>query len=105
MDTQNQNTGVEGMKEELARLQAQMQALLKHVENKKDAVEDDLASKIARELDHYRSLASKNAHRIYDAGQNGMEEVSDHVRANPLASLLIAFGAGCVISCLFRHLR
>lgn len=102
----NDNAGsVDALRAELRNLSAQVEKIVKTVDGKKDEATAELIDKVSRELEHIRSLASDRAGKIYDAGQAGLDEVGEHVRRNPLASLLVAFGAGCVISCLFRHLR
>lgn len=37
-------------------------------------------------------------HDMYEAGNAGLNKISDHIRKNPVASLLIAFGMGYAIS-------
>lgn len=96
---------VEELRKELGAMREQMDSLLETLKDRKDEVGGELSSRLAREFEHYRHLAHDQARRFHDAGSAGMEEVSEQVRRNPMTSLLIAFGAGCVISCLFRHLR
>ncbi len=101
----NHEHSVEDLRKELGAMREQMETLFTALREKKDDVAGDVSSRIARELGHYRQFAQDGARKVYDAGASGVEEVSEQVRRNPLASLLIAFGAGCVLSCLFRHLR
>lgn len=103
-ETNNQNT-VDELRAELNKLSSQIESIVKNVESRKNDVASELVDKLTRELDNIRSRASYQAHKLYDASQSGMDEVGEQVRRNPLTSLLVAFGAGCVISCLFRHLR
>lgn len=105
MADQNTNTTMETLRDDLQKLRDQIESLAKDFEKRKGEVSADIASKLANEIEHYRKLASNSAHRAYEAGQNGIEEVGEQVRQNPFASIAIAFGAGCVISCLIRHLR
>lgn len=101
----NHEHTVEELRKELGAMREQMDSLLETLKDRKDELGGELSSRLARELAHYRHLAQDQARKLQDAGTAGMEEVTDQVRRNPMTSLLIAFGAGCVISCLFRHLR
>ena len=101
----NHDHTVEELRKELGAMREQMDSLLQTLRDKKDEMSGEVSSRLARELEHYRKFAHDHAQKVYDAGSAGMEEMSEQVRKNPMASLLIAFGAGCVLSCLFRHLR
>lgn len=101
----NDTFSMESIKAELNSLRSQFEKMVKSLEEKKGEMSSETAAKIARELEHYRNLAADRAHYMYEQGQAGLEEVGAQVRKNPLASLAIAFGAGYVISCLFKHLK
>ena len=101
----NHEHTVEELRKELNSVREQMDSLLETLRDRKDELGGELSSRLSRELAHYRHLAQDQARKLQDAGNAGMEEVSDQVRRNPMMSLLIAFGAGCVFSCLFRNLR
>ena len=103
-DNHHEHT-VDQLRQELNAMREQMDSLLETLKDKKDELGGEVSSRLARELAHYRHLAQEQAHRLQNAGSAGMEEVSEQVRRNPMMSLLIAFGAGCVFSCLFRNLR
>lgn len=105
MADQTNDSGMATLRNDLNKLKEQIENLARDVQERKGEVSADFASKIAKEIEHYRKLASEGAQRAYAAGQNGLEDVGDQIRQNPLTSLAIAFGAGCIISCLFRHLR
>ena len=96
---------VDELKQELGAVREQMDSLLETLKDRKDELGGELSSRLSRELAHYRHLAQDQARKLQDAGSAGMDEVSEQVRRNPMMSLLIAFGAGCVFSCLFRNLR
>lgn len=102
---ENHDHSVNGLREELNGVRTQLENLARMLDEKKGEITADVASKISGELERYRRLAHEQAHRLYDAGAAGVEEVGDQVRRNPVLSLAIAFGAGCVLSCLVRHLR
>lgn len=96
---------MDSLRSEINNLRAQLEGIIKSAEEKRHDFTTDMAHKIAKELEHCRHKAAERAEHLRVAGEAGLHEVGDHVRQNPLVSLLIAFGAGWVISCLFRHLR
>lgn len=100
----NEST-IDALREELKNLRGQIENIVKTADEKKSEIGSDLVDKLSKELEKLRKNASDQAHRLYNAGQDGLGEVEDTVRKNPLVSLAVAFGAGCVLSCLFRHLR
>lgn len=100
----NQST-VDSLKQEINSLRGQLESIIKTVEEKRHDMASDMAHKIANEIEHCRHKAAQRAGQLRDAGKEGLGEVEAQVRKNPLASLLIAFGAGWVISCMLRHLR
>lgn len=104
MADNNQNP-LDAVRGELNTLRTQLEGLVKNMEDKKNEFSHDAAGKLARELEHYRSLAQDKAQKVYSAGQAGLEEVGDQVRQNPFLSLGVAFGAGLIISCLLHRLR
>lgn len=101
---ESENTTIEMLRGELNKLSSQVENIVKSIENKKGVDVSELVDKLTKEISGLRANASDRAHQLYDAGQAGIEEVGSHVRNNPLASILIAFGAGCIMSCLIRHL-
>lgn len=103
-ETQNQSV-IDTLRDEINTLRAQLDSIIKTGESRKTELKDDLVDKLTRELEHLRHNAMAHAHKAYARGQEGMDEVGEHVRNNPLASLLLAFGAGCIVSCIFRHMR
>lgn len=100
----DQNSAMDAVRGELNKLAAQVENIVKSMEGKKASESSELLDKLTKELASLRQAAGERAQRAYDAGQMGVEEVGEHVRRNPVTSLLIAFGAGCVMSCLIRHL-
>lgn len=104
-DDANQQTTMDSLREELANLRSQLEGIVKNVDERRQDITADVARKIAKEMDHYRAAAAHRASQLRDAGEAGLDEAAARVRQNPLASILVAFGVGWVLSCLFRHLR
>lgn len=96
---------VDNLRAELNNLRSQLERIVKSADEKTRDVTSDMAHRIAREIEHCRHKAADRAAHLKDFSAAELNEVEEHVRQNPFASLLIAFGAGWVISCLFRHLR
>lgn len=95
----------DSLKAEVDSLRSEFEKIVKEANAKGKDTASDLASKIAEEIHSYSHKAAVQADRLREAGAAGFNEVGQHVRQNPVASLLIAFGLGCVVSCIFRHLR
>lgn len=91
------------MQQELGNLRKQLENLLKHAQEKKDAVSSEVLEKLSRQIENLRQNASAHMQTIYNAGQSGVTETEKLVRQHPLLSLGIAFGAGCVLACLLKR--
>lgn len=63
---------------------------------------EGLGRRLADQLEQYGVPAGEGAKKLVGAGQAGLEELCEHVRNNPVSSLLAAFGAGAVLACLLR---
>lgn len=105
MAADQDQTTMDMLRAELNKLSGQVENIVKTFEGKKSEVNSDILEKLTKEIEQLRAGASNRASQLYNAGQAGLEEVGDQVRQNPLLSLAIAFGAGCIISCMMRHLR
>ena len=93
------------LRNELNTLRDQMETLVKSLGEKGGEASSDMVAKLERELEHYRRMAADKVHKAYEAGSAGIEQVGAQVRRNPVTSLLVAFGAGCALSWLFRQYR
>lgn len=93
----------ENVQKELGALRAQLQELLKHAQEKKDEVSSEMISRLSGQVENLRASANEHMHQIYNASQTGLNETEKFVRANPLLSVGIAFGAGCLLSLLLRR--
>lgn len=103
-NTVSQST-VDSLRAELEAMRTQMKNLVQPVSAKVQDTAEDLAARLSRDVEHYRHLASARAAQLRDLGQAGIEDVGEQVRRNPVTSLLIAFGLGCVVTSIFRSLR
>lgn len=103
--SQSQADNLRNLRDELNNLRAQVENFVKNVDEKGRDAASDVARKIAREIERCRHKAERRAEDLREAGQAGLNDAANAVRQNPLLSLVIAFGVGCVVSCLFRHLR
>lgn len=104
MADMTQNSALDTLREELSKLAAQVQNFVSSQEGKKGDESKELLDKVLKEMSSLKQTVSEQAQRVYSAGQSGAEEIGEQVRRNPVKSLLIAFGAGCVMSCVLRHL-
>lgn len=89
--------------QELGKLRAQLENLLKQAQEKKDEASSEVLEKLSRQIETLRQKVGPHMQTVYHAGQTGVTETEKFVRQNPLLSIGIAFGAGCVLGCLFRR--
>ena len=94
---------IDALKEELQTLRTQMENLAKSLE--KDASGRAGAADLEDQFDKYQKIAADKLQKALNAGNDGVENISERIRQNPLGSLLLAFGAGYVFSRLFRQDR
>lgn len=83
---------------EFEKMKSQVAELLDSLKEKGEEKASKLSSKISSELEDYKDAAMKKAQQVQDASSDGVEQVTQYVKANPLASLGIAFGIGFVLS-------
>ncbi len=91
------------LREEVQALRKQIESLAKTAEKKASHHAAFLSANLEDEVEKYQKLAAEKLQRALAAGGDGVENVSERIRQNPLGSLLLAFGAGYAISLLFRH--
>lgn len=99
-----EQSAMEHLRNEIGRISAQIENITKNFEKSKSGESNELLAKLLNEVSSLKQSATDRAQQMYKAGQTGAEEVGEHVRRNPLSSLLIAFGAGCIISTILRQL-
>lgn len=78
-------------------LRDQVNELLKSLKNKTEATASSLGENIESKMEHYQDQAGQKLHDAYAAGNAGLNDVGEHIRKNPVASMLIAFGVGYAI--------
>ena len=96
---------VDVLKEEIQALRKQMESLAKAVEKNASGRAEAMTEGLQDEIDKYQKLAADKLQKALDSGSDGIENISERIRQNPLGSLLLAFGAGYVISRIFRQDR
>ncbi|MDD4700816.1 MAG: hypothetical protein PHI96_01215 [Desulfovibrio sp.] len=96
---------IDVLKEEIQALRKQMESLAKAVEKNASGRAEAMTEGLQGEIDKYQKLAAEKLQKALDSGSDGIENISERIRQNPLGSLLLAFGAGYVISRIFRQDR
>lgn len=81
-------------REEFDALRTQVNDLLQSLKSKTEATSDTLVKNVESKVEHYQDQAGQKLHDVYEAGNAGLNDVSEHIRKNPVASMLIAFGVG-----------
>lgn len=85
-------------REEFDALRTEVSDLLQSLKNKSEAKASTLSETLQNKAGQYQDQAEQKLHDVYEAGNVGLNEVGDHIRKNPVASLLVAFGMGYAIS-------
>ena len=93
----------EAMQNELGRLRQQLELLLRRAQETKDTVSSEMIDKLSKQIENLRANAGEHMQNIYHAGQAGVTETEKFVRQNPLLSLGIAFGAGCLLAGILKR--
>jgi ElaB/YqjD/DUF883 family membrane-anchored ribosome-binding protein len=78
-------------------LRTQVNELLQSLKSKTEATSATLGENIENKVEHYQEKAEQKLHDAYAAGNAGLNDVGEHIRKNPVASMLIAFGVGYTI--------
>lgn len=73
-------------REEFDALRTQVNDLLQSLKSKSEATSDTLVENVESKVEYYQDQAGQKLH-----------DVSEHIRKNPVASMLIAFGVGYTI--------
>lgn len=104
-DNTASQSSIDALRAELESMREQIKSLAQPIGNKVHETAEELGSKLSKDIEHYRHLAAARAAQLRDLGQTGLEDVGEQVRRNPVASLLVAFGVGCLVTSIFRSLR
>ncbi|MEZ5451400.1 MAG: hypothetical protein R3E93_01090 [Thiothrix sp.] len=86
------------LRAEFDALRKQVSEVLGELQSKGKATSSRLADKLEAEASRYQEQAGEKLQDALDAGNAGLNEVGDQIRRNPVASLLVAFGAGYLLS-------
>jgi len=81
---------IKALKEDLAGLRKDMQALVK-------TVSDDARSRGRETVNKARAEAGRYADEALSRGRDGMAAIESHIEERPFTSVLMAFGIGLVI--------
>ena len=96
---------IDALKDEIQALRKQMESLAKTVEDNASGRAASMPPGLEEEIGKYQKMAAEKLQKALDSGSDGIENISERIRQNPLGSLLLAFGAGYVISRIFRQDR
>ena len=88
----------EELREEFEALRNEVTEVLSMLKEQGKEGAEKITDKVEAELEEYKEKAREGLEAAYEQGGEGLEEIGERIRKNPVASLLIAFGAGYVIS-------
>ena len=83
---------------EFEKLKSQVADLLQTLKENGEQKTANLQEKIASSVEDYKDAALKKAQQVQAVGSDGLAQVETYVKANPVASIAIAFGVGFVLS-------
>jgi ElaB/YqjD/DUF883 family membrane-anchored ribosome-binding protein len=86
------------LKKEFDELKKQVATMTELLANKGEKDKADIKHKIKDNFDEYSAKAKEHFLHAQEIGSESMEKVTTKVKQNPYASLLVAFGAGYLIS-------
>lgn len=95
-------TESETLKKDIEELRSSIEKLSKDVSTMGDSMAKDLKARAGEAAGNIRDGAKAVASDIGAKGKQSAEAVEQTVREHPLQSLLVAFGAGLLISQLIR---
>lgn len=98
MATAKSNESDLDLREEFDVLRKQVSEVLSELQSKGKDKSSRLADKLEAELGNYQEKAGQKLQDAYDASSANLNEVGEQIRRNPVTSLLVAFGAGYVLS-------
>lgn len=90
------------LRKEFAELKEQVVTMTQLLKQKGEQESINMKQNIKENYENAREKAIEHIHHAQEAGNEGIEKVSGKVKENPFASLLIAFGAGYLISKSFK---
>jgi ElaB/YqjD/DUF883 family membrane-anchored ribosome-binding protein len=98
MATTKTNPTEKELRDEFDDLNAHVTSLAELLKQKAEEENASLKSTIKENFDEYSKKAKEQFTHAKELGSEGIEKVGGKVKENPFASLLVAFGAGYLIS-------
>lgn len=86
------------LRDEIDQLKNQVGDLLSLLNEKGKKKTANIKEKLGEDLEEYQEKAKEQIDSVYEMGSENMEKMGEKIQKNPLASILIAFSAGYVIS-------
>jgi len=86
------------LRKEFAELKEQVVSMTQLLKQKGEQETINMKQNIKENYENVKEKAIEHLHHAQEVGHEGIETVSSKVKENPFASLLIAFGAGYLIS-------
>lgn len=103
MPTTKADQLTDDLKNEVASLRKEFSEMMAAIKDKSGAYTEDLAGDMTEKLAVYQQKAKEGAEAAYEKGSEGVDVINSQVRQNPVVSLVVAFGAGYLISKLFSN--
>ena len=97
------NQATEELRQEVESLRKELSEMVEMFKDKSGNYAEEIAGTVEEKLVAYKDKAEEGAEAVYEKGVEGLEEINNRVRKNPVASLAIAVGVGYLLSKLLNN--
>lgn len=98
MTTAKEKEEIEDLRDELKGLREEVAKMTSLLKKKDSSYVEDVGDKVTEKLESYQEAIQENAESALEMGDEGLKEIGERIRKNPIASICIAFGVGYIIS-------
>ena len=98
MTTAKEKQEIRDLRDELKGLREEVAQMMSLLEKQDVSSVTKVSEKIEEKLESYQDSIQEGAESALELGDEGLREISERIRQNPVASICIAFGVGYIIS-------
>lgn len=88
----------ENLQEEVETLRKDMNEMMELLKSSGSDIKDELSDALEEKFAKYQTKTQNSVADLYEKGGEGLDDIGQKIKDNPLASLAIAFGAGYILS-------
>lgn len=98
MTTAKEKEEIEELRDELTGLRAEVAKMMSLLEKQETSSVAEIGDKVSEKLGSYQESLQESAESALEIGDEGLKEIGQRIRDNPVASICLAFGVGYIIS-------